>query len=76
MEAYEGLVKKEFILITIFFIVSIFGFVFSNNHMMSLPVWFLFIVSSVDKPSIFKLVKLFKFSSKEAYDKFLKDEWV
>jgi hypothetical protein len=75
MEVYEGLAKKEFMLITIFFIVSIFGFVFSNNHMMSLPVWFLFIVSSIEKPSIFKLVKLFKFPSKEAYDKFLKDEW-
>lgn len=76
IESFEQLIGRKYLVLLFFFSLSIVVFCFTNSHIMSLPVWIMFILVSVEKPSMFKAVKIFKFQSKEAYDTFLKDEWL
>lgn len=76
IDTFELLIGKKYLVLLLFFVLAIVVFMITNNQWMSLPVWFMFILVSLEKPSMFKAVKIFKFKSKEEYDTFLKDEWL
>lgn len=76
MEVYKEQLHKKFLIVILLFILAVAVFAATNINMMSLPVWVMFILMSIDKPNIFKASKSFKFASKETYDAFLKDSWL
>ena len=66
---------KNYFLLFVLFIISILVFCFTNHPFMSLPVWAMVIITSVEKPSIYRVGDMLRFETKEKYQSFINDEW-
>lgn len=66
---------KSYWFIFILIIISICVFCLTNHSLVSLPVWVMIIIISVEKPSIYRVGKLLRFRTKDQYMTFVNDQW-
>lgn len=66
---------KNYWLLLILFVSSIVVFCIVNHPLMSLPVWVMVIITSVEKPSIYRVGNILRFKTKDSYHQFINDEW-